>query len=133
MGKMGCLCGGVMSDSQCPRPTEGWLLRDQDQDGFLEESSRDITSFFAAVQSGGRREWIDQYFSPQFGVGLSDEGVVFCIIADHKRRLVLSVAECETCGRIWLQRAPGLNSYRSFLPDESGYAGVLRSQAAEQK
>ena len=70
---------------------------------------------------------IAEYFSPQYPNEVSDEGIVYDIIAHHKRQLVLSVAECEQCGRLWVQREPGVNEYHSYSPDESGYPAVLQS------
>ncbi len=120
------LCGGTISNTLCPCPTEGWILRDQDQEPYYEGTSKDIAAFFTAIQAGRRNDWIAKYFSQQYPNDVSDEGIVYDIIAHHKRQLVLSVAECEQCGRLWVQREPGVNEYRSYSPDESGYAAVLQ-------
>lgn len=131
MSKMACVCGGVISNSLCPCPTEGWLLRDQDQEDFYDGTSRDIAAFFAAVQSGCRDAWIAEYFSSQTLTSQSDEVIIYDIIAHHKRQVVLFVAECGECGRLWVQRGPEINEYRSYSPDKPGYAGALRSKAVE--
>lgn len=131
MSKMACLCGGVISDVVCPCPTEGWILRDQDQDDFYSLTARDIAAFFAAVQGGTRNAWIAKFFWPQFPTDVSDEVIVYDILAFHKREVVLSIAECAQCGRLWVQRGPRINAFRSYAPDEPGYVGVLRSQPAE--
>src|SRR5262249_4297391 len=120
MSKMACLCGGGISDIGWPCPTEGWILRQQGQEGFFESASRDIAAFFAAVQSGRRNEWIVEFFSGQNPCDVSDEGIIYDIIAYHKRLVVLSVAECEQCGRLWVQRGPEINEYRSYSPDVQG-------------
>ena len=127
MSKMACLCGGVISNGLCPCPTEGWILRDQDQEGCNERTSRDIAAFFEAIRGSRRNAWIAEYFSPQYPSDVSDEGIVYDIIAHHKRQFVLSVAECEQCGRLWVQRGPGVNQYCSYSPDEPGYAAVLQA------
>ena len=131
MSKMACLCGGTISDTLYPCPTEGWILRNQDQEPYYDGTSKDIAAFFAAIQAGRRNEWIAEYFSPQYLHDVSDEGIVYDIIFYHKRQLVLSVAECEHCGRLWVQRRPGVNEYRSYSPDEPGYAAVLQSWQRE--
>jgi hypothetical protein len=128
MSKMACLCGGVISNTLYPCPTEGWILRDQDQERFYDAASRDIAAFFSASHAGRRDAWIAEYFSPRFPKDVGDEGIVNDIIAHHKRELVLSVAECEKCGRLWVQRGPGVNQYRSYAPDEPGYAAVLQAR-----
>jgi hypothetical protein len=132
MSKMACLCGGTISDTLVPCPTEGWILRDQDQEQYCDDVCRDLTAFFTAVRVGRRTDWIRKYFSPEYPADVADDGVVHDIIAHHKRRVFLSVAECQQCGRLWVQRESGVNSYRSFVPDESGYAGVLRSGSTQE-
>ena len=131
MSKMACLCGGTISNTLCPCPTEGWILRDQDQERYYEGTSKDIAAFFAAIQADRRNDWIAEYFSRQYPNEVSDEEIVYDIIAHHKRQMVLSVAECEQCGRLWVQRGPGVNEYRSYSPDEPGYAAVLQSWQME--
>jgi len=114
-----------------PRPTHGGILREQDD---FHRATTDIAAFFAAVQSGRRNAWIAQYFThDEFDtkeVGweseLLDWDVIDEIIDNYQWRLSLPVVECEKCGRLRV-RIPGENSYRSFSPDEPGYAGVLRS------
>jgi hypothetical protein len=128
MSKMACLCGGVISDALCPCPTEGWILREQEQETFQEVVGKDVTAFFTAVRAGRRDAWIVQFFSPQYPTEVSDEGIITDIMSYHHRRFMLSIAECEKCGRLWVQRSPGENSYRSFAPDQGGYAGALRSR-----
>lgn len=132
MSKMACLCRGIISDTLVPCPTEGWILRDQDQEDYQDAVGRDIALFFAAVRAGRRDAWIREFFSPQYPDEVGDAGVMTDIIGVHERRFTLSIAECERCGRLWVQRSPGENSYRSFVPDEPGYAGVLRSRPVEQ-
>jgi len=129
MSKMACLCGGTIRDNLIPCPTEGWILRDQVQDAYYNEVSGDIAAFFAAVHAGRRGAWIAEYFSPQYPADVGDEGVVQDILCLRKRPVFLSVAECEQCGRLWVEREPEVNSYRSYAPDEPGYAAVLRSRA----
>ena len=132
MGRMAGLCGGTIRDHLIPCPTEGWVLRDQDQDAFLDAASQEIPGFVAAVREGRRREWIGQRFTPQYPADITDREVISDLLAGHKRQAFLSVAECEECGRLWVQRGPGINAYRSYAPDEPGYAGGLRAGPAAE-
>lgn len=132
MSKMRCLCGGLISNVVCPCPTEGWILRDQDQDGFCDVTSRDIAAFLTAIQANSRNAWIAEYFSPHYPNDVSDQAVIYDIISHRKRQVVLSIAECEQCGRLWVQHMPEVNEYGSYLPDKPGYAGVLRSRNEDQ-
>lgn len=131
MSKMACLCGGIIRDNLIPCPTEGLILRDQDQDAYYADASRDISAFFDAVRGGRREAWIVDYFSAKYSTDESDAAIIEDILSCNARAF-LSVAECEQCGRLWVQRKPDINSYRSYAPDEPGYAGALRSEQREQ-
>src|SRR5262245_56771744 len=113
MSTMACLCVATIRNTLYPCPREGWMLREHDQEGYYEGTSKDIAAFFAAIQASRRNAGIAEYFSPQHPNDVSDEGIVYDIIAHRKYQLVLSVAECEHCGRLWLQRGPGVNHYGS--------------------
>ena len=132
MSQMACRCGNVIRDNVIPCSTEARVLRDQDQELFDEAVCRAIAAFFAAARTGRRAEWVNTYFSPKYPTDESDEQIVSDILHSYEQLVHLSVAECFQCGRLWLQREPGVNSYRSYAPDEPGYAGALRSPAAGQ-
>jgi hypothetical protein len=127
MSKMACPCGGIISDTQVPSPTEGWILRCQDQEAYEAALARDIDSFYAAKDAGKRNEWLNTFFSTQYPTAMNDAAVVSDIIASHSLRRTLSIAECAKCGRLHVQHQPEVNAYRTFTPDVAGYAGVLRS------
>lgn len=131
MSKMACRCGAVISDVVTPTPTEGWLYRDEDLDEYYDEMSRDITAFFTAVREERRGAWIGQFFSPEYPADLPDVEIVQDIITSHAGRRSLSVAECDACGRLWVQRSHGENRYLSYAPERPGYAAVLRSSKDE--
>jgi len=124
---MACRCGGTIRNHLVPCQTEGWVLRDEDQDAWYDAACADIAAFFGAVAAGRREVWIKEFFTAQYPANLSDEAIVHDILCRHQRQIFLSAAECEQCGRLWVQREPGVNLYCSYVPDEPGYAGVLRS------
>jgi hypothetical protein len=126
MSKMKCICGNVISDVVCPCPTEGWLTGDQDRERLQAESFAAIKSFLAALIAGRKEEWIRGFFLPIYPANLGDESVISDIFSYFERRYEKSVAECEQCGRLWVQVRPGENIYRSYLPDQDGYAAILR-------
>jgi hypothetical protein len=111
-----------------PCPTLGRILRDQDLDDFYDTVPRKIAAYFAAVQSGTRNAWIAECISPNYSTDRIDDDIVGTILVLHLHKVVLLVAECSECGRLWVQSGPGINAWRSYAPDEPGYAGVLRSK-----
>jgi hypothetical protein len=126
MSKMACICGNVISDVVCPCPTEGWLTGDEDRERFQSESSAAVKSFLTALVAGRKEEWIRSFFFSGYPADLPDESVLGDVISYFERRYHKSVAECEQCGRLWVQAKPGENVYRSYSPDEGGYAAILR-------
>jgi hypothetical protein len=126
MSKMACICGNVISDVVCPCPTEGWLTGDEDRERLQSESSAAVKSFLVALVAGQKEEWIRSFFLRGYPADLADERVLGDVISYFERRYHKSVAECEQCGRLWVQVKPGENVYRSYLPDEGGYAALLR-------
>src|SRR5262245_24749688 len=105
MSKLACSCGGIISDSIYPSPTEGYILREYDEEEYYDRVSRDIAAFFRSIGDGERTAWIREFFAPSYPVTLSDESVIQDILTAHSRRLDLSVCECSTCGRLYVQRS----------------------------
>jgi hypothetical protein len=130
MSNMACICGDVISDVVGPCPTEGWIIGDVDVERLQAESSAAVKSaavksFLAALAAGRRDEWIRNFFQPAYPADLADESVLGDVLSYFEGRYQKSVAECERCGRLWVQVRPGANAYRSYLPDKGGYAAIL--------
>ena len=127
MSKMTCLCGNSISDTLCPCPTEGWLTGDEDRERLQTESSAAVKEFLAASVAGRKEEWIRRFFLKGYPADLADDSVISDVLSYFERRYHKSVAECNQCGRLWVQVRPGENVYRSYSPDECGYAAILRA------
>ena len=128
MSKLGCVCGNVISDSHYPCETEGRILRQQ-HDSILDEVGSLVDSFFQAIKANTRNEWITSHFPGPYPLLLPDSDVVSDIISSAIRAPLLTVAECSSCGRLWVQQNPGENRYTSFAPDEPGYHALLDSRS----
>ena len=126
MSKLGCRCGNIISDTVYPCPTEGDLTGQQDNERLQDESIKAVGSFVAALLGGRREEWIRTFFLSGYPQDISDESVISDILSTFDMRYRKSIAECDRCGRLWVQMRAGANEYRSYVPDEGGYAEVLR-------
>lgn len=128
MSKMGCPCGGVISDVLCPSDTEGFYITDRDHESFYSGISSQIQQFFDAVQSGQRNHWLKKHFHEDYPTDQADSEVVSDLVMEVESTLFRRMAECSDCGRIFLQVGEGLNQYESFAPDRSTYLKMLNAR-----
>ena len=129
MSKLTCRCGNVISDTVYPCPTEGTVTGQEDFERLQDESMKAVGAFVAALLGGRRDEWIRGFFLSGYPTDIPDESVISDIISQFEVKRRKSVAECDRCGRLWVQQRPFENRYRSYVPDEGGYAAALRGQA----
>lgn len=125
MSKMACLCGGVISDCRCPCPTEGSIVGAENNEELQSQFVADVGAFLTAVREGRRIAWLSDYFLSGYPTDQEDAEIISDILTRCSMSRSLSIAECESCGRLWVQEAPGENWYRSFRPDKGGYAALL--------
>jgi hypothetical protein len=124
MSKLACLCGNQISDSRYPSATEGQLVAQQDDE--KSPAVANVASFIAALLSGRKQEWVRGFFLKGYPEDLSDESIISDILWRSESEAKMRVAECENCGRLWVQVSAGQNCYRSYSPDVGGYAAILR-------
>ena len=121
MSKMPCKCGHVISDVVCPCPTEADVIGHIAYERFDEDFTQKVEAFLKAIREGRREEWIATNFSEVYPGNQSDADIISDIVSSSFHAQALCMAECENCGRLWLQRGVELNEYRSFVPDEGGF------------
>jgi hypothetical protein len=130
MSTMTCVCGHIISDVVCPCPTEGLVIGDQDYDHFDRDFTSQVASFLEAVREGRREKWLTEHFSSIYPRNLPDAEVISDILSWTQFSYVLSIAECESCGRLHVQVAPGINEYLTFAPDVPGHHRILVRKSA---
>ncbi len=127
MSKLGCKCGHVIQDNTDYLPYRGSVLRHQDTDCFYDTASRELALFASAVAVGKRAEWINRHFLPGYPHDISDDSVISDFLNMLDVELATLIYECENCGRLWVQIAPGAKSYVPFSPDDGEVHRVLVS------
>jgi hypothetical protein len=86
-----------------------------------------VNEYLTACQDGHRVSWLTARFDERYaGLGLSDGDVIDDLLSAATIDRGLSVAECERCGRLWVQRAPGVNKYASFTAEDGVPARILK-------
>ena len=126
LSKMLCTCGGIISDVQYPCDTEGELIGQWNWELMHDNISEKIASYIQAIESGTEENWLTKYYGEtSFGVP-EHQAVISNILSDELLKHEKSVAECEECGRLWIQEAPYTNKYIAFSPDNGNYNAVCK-------
>lgn len=131
MSKLGCECGGVISDTTDDIPYKGSIIRDQDEEVLYDGVVNDINAFMDALLSGKREEWIRGYFLSGYPVeSIRNDEVISDIITRHLAPRRLDIYQCLECGSIKIQEAPESNVFSSFAAREweKGRPSILRAK-----
>jgi type III secretory pathway component EscR len=129
MSKFKCTCGNVISDTVYPSKTEAWLYTEEDGEIFETEIEERFYEFLKSVLDGKRQEYIEKYFDTQYyPADIKDNEVISDSLTQLLRKYTMSICECENCGRIHVQKKPGINEYISFSPDSPKYEGILKGK-----
>ena len=129
MGKLRCPCGNVLSDITDDLPYKAYIRSDQDIEQPLDEMAQTIAGLLAARERGEERQYLAQVYRER---GHRQEGIEQFVSHAQLRGLAVTVAEllynwwnhhertmyeCGECGRLLVQRGPGINEFKSYLPD----------------
>jgi len=125
MSKLRCQCGHTISDSVYPCPTEAAVIGNKAYEILDRAFTEEVADFLAASKNGNREGWVIKRFGDGYPKDISDSEVISDLLTYHFMKHSLVLSECEMCGRMWLQREPGENAYRSFVPDEGGFGRHL--------
>jgi len=121
MSKMQFRCGHVISDVASPCVTEARVIGDTAFEHFETDFSRHVAALLASTRDNTRAEWLVEHFGEVYPSDLPDAEIISDLLTSSFLKYAASMAECEQCGRLWLQRNVGQNLYRPFAPDEGGY------------
>ncbi len=114
MSKFGCTCGNVISDVVCPNEVTGSILSDKSNEKFFDGLQSILDDCFEHQTKGKTNEWMMKHFNDQYPSGLSLGSMLHDVLHSSYLDLTLSVMECESCGRLWVQRSVGENYYREY-------------------
>lgn len=125
MAKFGCTCGHVISDVACPNEVTGKVLSDKSGDLFFDAIESVIDDYLSHLCEKSVKAWHDKHFKHGYPHDLSGGTMIHDILTSKFFDLTLSVMECDECGRLWIQTAPGVNSYRAYSPDAAVSGGKV--------
>lgn len=119
MGKLGCVCGNVISDVVYPNEVTGWILSDKSGEEFFNEINQVVDDYFQHAVGGKIQEWRKKYFNDTYPSDISPGEMIHDILTSKFFDLTLAAMECDKCGRIMVQEKPDVNKYNGYKPDES--------------
>ena len=129
MSKFACKCGHVISTVAYPNSAEGWLYGIEGEEEFEAKTEESILAYFDAKKRDAKNFWLATHFSKDYPQDLSDASVISDLISKTKRPYLHGVLECSSCGRLYIQEASEVNTYRSYLPEDSN-PGLLKKKNA---
>ena len=132
MSKLKCTCGFVIRDTHYDLPWKGDVRRDQALEPYFEKITSELAPLIEAVAAGQRDKWIDKHFLAGYPRNESTESLISDYLSGPDEQLTSQIFGCENCGRLWLQKAPGVNAYFSYSPDSGEMNRVLASAQPTQ-
>jgi len=131
MSKLGCECGGIISDTTGNIPHKGSIIRDQDEEALYDSVAKDISAFINALLQGKREDWIRSYFLSGYpAASIENEEVISDIISHHLLPRRLDIYQCMECGSIKIPKALESNKFSSFAAHEweKGSPSILQAK-----
>ena len=116
MGKLGCHCGNVISDSMSPCPHAGELLWEYEKDAIEDEFATVAKDFLDAVSRGNRESWMETFFGEAYPRTEHDSVVILDIRSRAGDRLGRAVLRCVVCNRIYIQKDAYVNEWTCYEP-----------------
>lgn len=127
MSTLRCRCGHTIRDKHDFLPYKAEVRRDQDAEWFWETTCNELALLVDAARTGERERWIAKHFLPGYPLDVPDDGLISDFLSMLDNKIMSQVYECEVCGRLWVQKQPGVNAYYSYAPDTDDVNRVLVS------
>jgi len=116
MGKFGCDCGNVISDSMSPCPHAGELHWEPEKDAIGNEFAKNVDEFLASARHGDRDSWIKAFFGEGYPLTGKDSEVIYDIQGRAGDRFGRAVLRCVECNRIYIQKEAYVNEWTCYEP-----------------
>jgi hypothetical protein len=132
LSKLLCICGHVIHDQTDFLPYKGRILKDYDQEAVSAGITRECEALADAVATGDREAWLRRHFLEGYPRELSDSSVFHDFLLGLCVEYLVTVYECEQCGRLWVQKGVSDSQFIPFVPESGRWERVLRSERDER-
>jgi hypothetical protein len=128
MSKIGCTCGGTISDTTDHLPYKGYLTSDTIYFDQIDHATDDVAAFLLARETGSEKQWLSTYFGARYSaLQLTPENIIHDIFARHLFRGQLTVYQCPACRRLLIQQNDQSNYFHGFTPEDTPKPDVFAS------
>ena len=121
MRTFACRCGNAIEIIP-PSQHAGYMVLDSDVDLSIDNRTAIIRSFLTAVRNGKRRQWLADFYgknTPSSRFAEKDDAdVVEDILSTHDS-WTRHVYRCPICGRLYVQKKPGVDEFRCYSEEAS--------------
>lgn len=122
MSKLACTCGYIIRDQKDSLPHKASLIKDQQEEDFIQNLAQEINSLLTAAEAGNLEAILDQRYGKTPWQPKAAE-VCYDIIGSALLSNSIRAYECQSCGKLWIQK--GVNSFKPFNPESRVYEAVL--------
>ncbi len=102
-------------------------MREEDNDAFWDDIMVGIKELLTAKDRGELAQLAFKQYGNDDLTDLSPEEMLDNTIRWTFDRYRVSICECEQCGRIYIQKAPGINEYVGYTPEDGAAHHILHS------
>ena len=128
MSKLLCSCGDVIVDQTDDLPYKAGLVPDSDAGDFLEAVAVGAAGLADSVANGTLEQWVSTAFGSGYPRELGVADVFSDFVTGKALKITRDVYQCETCGRLYVEKAPGTGTFFRFSPDDGTPNTVFRKQ-----
>ena len=126
--KILCKCKNRLSTVRCPNPIEGKLIGAQDYEKIGNEVDQKIQEYMNAYVEKNHQKWLDDYFGEHYPKDIQREEVLSDITTSVEQKYVLHIMECDSCGRLLVQKEIGSLDYYFYEPENKNYNELLKER-----
>jgi hypothetical protein len=127
MSKLGCICGHSISDGTDQLPYKATFFRDFDHVAIFDRLAQEIKELVDAVVAGDRASWERRHYLGDWSRNESHGELLCDFVCTLMLKYGADMFECESCGRLWVQRPGTDNEFAELLPAEGKCMHLLKS------
>ena len=103
MSKLACTCGNIIRDQTDSLPYKATLIKNQQEEHFLENVAKEINTLLVAATEGKLEELLNEKYGCTSWRPRANE-VCYEIVGSTLLSSSVTAYECQSCGKLWIQK-----------------------------